>query len=335
MADLDKETVDFVPELRRDHRRAHGPSDGVSEPARQRIVRHRRRHGDQHPAAQHARGDRRRHRGDRARGRSRRRASARCMKAIPGPDFPTGRVHRRARRDLQRLQDRPRRDHACARKATTEENKKGDRVSIVVTEIPYQVNKARLIEKIAELVREKTIEGISDLRDESDRDGMRIVDRAAARRDGRRRAQQPLQAHAAADDLRHHHAARSSEAGRGAPGARDRRALHRVPARSRPAPDRVRAAQGGSARAHPRRAEDRARPPRRGDHADSRVEEPVGSARGLDCQFSADRRSRRRPSWTCSCSGSPGLERQKILDELAELQKTIERLRAILPATSS
>ena len=56
-----------------------------------------------------------------------------------------------------------------------ETSKKGDKQSIVVTEIPYQVNKKRLIENIAELVREKTIEGISDLRDESDRDGMRIV----------------------------------------------------------------------------------------------------------------------------------------------------------------
>ena len=56
-----------------------------------------------------------------------------------------------------------------------ETNKKGDRISIVFTEIPYQVNKAKLIERIADLVREKTIEGISDLRDESDRDGMRIV----------------------------------------------------------------------------------------------------------------------------------------------------------------
>src|SRR5499426_658666 len=57
---------------------------------------------------------------------------------------------------------------------TVETNKKGDRTSIVVTEIPYQVNKAKLIERIADLVREKTIEGISDLRDESDREGMRI-----------------------------------------------------------------------------------------------------------------------------------------------------------------
>ena len=60
-------------------------------------------------------------------------------------------------------------------KATTEESKKGDKVAIVITEIPFQVNKKRLLENIADLVREKTIEGISDLRDESDRDGMRIV----------------------------------------------------------------------------------------------------------------------------------------------------------------
>src|SRR5207247_5340707 len=60
-------------------------------------------------------------------------------------------------------------------RSTTESNKKGDKVSIVISEIPYQVNKAKLVERIAELVREKTIEGISDLRDESDREGMRIV----------------------------------------------------------------------------------------------------------------------------------------------------------------
>src|SRR3954462_3541429 len=53
--------------------------------------------------------------------------------------------------------------------------KKGDRQSIVITAIPYQVNKAKLIERIADLVREKTIEGISDIRDESDRQGRSIV----------------------------------------------------------------------------------------------------------------------------------------------------------------
>jgi DNA gyrase subunit A len=60
-------------------------------------------------------------------------------------------------------------------RTSIEENPKNNRKSIVATEIPYQVNKAKLIEKIAELVRDKKIEGIADMRDESDRDGMRIV----------------------------------------------------------------------------------------------------------------------------------------------------------------
>lgn len=55
------------------------------------------------------------------------------------------------------------------------EKLKGGKVSIVITEIPYQVNKAKLVEKIAELVKEKRIEGITDLRDESDQDGIRVV----------------------------------------------------------------------------------------------------------------------------------------------------------------
>jgi DNA gyrase subunit A len=96
------------------------------------------------------------------------------MEHIPGPDFPTagmingtqgiyeayctgrGRVHIRARTEVESLGKR-------------------NREAIIVTELPYQVNKARLIEKIAELVRDKKIEGITELRDESDKDGMRIV----------------------------------------------------------------------------------------------------------------------------------------------------------------
>ena len=95
------------------------------------------------------------------------------MEYVPGPDFPTagiingtagvhaayhtgrGRVRMRARADI-------------------EVDEKSGRESIIVTEIPYQVNKAKLIEKIAELVKEKKLEGISELRDESDKDGMRI-----------------------------------------------------------------------------------------------------------------------------------------------------------------
>ncbi len=96
------------------------------------------------------------------------------MHRIPGPDFPTGGFI--CGRDGIRQAFRTGRGSLVMRaRAEIETNKKGDRESIVVTEIPFQVNKARLIEKIADLVREKRIEGIADVRDESDREGMRIV----------------------------------------------------------------------------------------------------------------------------------------------------------------
>ena len=96
------------------------------------------------------------------------------LKAIPGPDFPTGGAII-GRQGIFNAYSTGRGSITIRATATTEESKKGDKVSIVVTEIPFQVNKKRLLENIAELVREKTIEGITDLRDESDRDGMRIV----------------------------------------------------------------------------------------------------------------------------------------------------------------
>ncbi len=96
------------------------------------------------------------------------------MKAIPGPDFPTGGIIV-GREGIVNAYRTGRGAITVRAKVAVEENKKGDRLSLVVHDIPYQVNKARLIEKIADLAREKTIEGISDLRDESDRDGMRIV----------------------------------------------------------------------------------------------------------------------------------------------------------------
>jgi DNA gyrase subunit A len=96
------------------------------------------------------------------------------LELVPGPDFPTG-GYIIGRAGIQQAYLTGRGSITLRAKAEIEVSKKGDRSSIVVTEIPYQVNKARLIERIAELVREKTIEGISDIRDESDRDGMRIV----------------------------------------------------------------------------------------------------------------------------------------------------------------
>jgi DNA gyrase subunit A len=96
------------------------------------------------------------------------------LRAIPGPDFPSGGFIV-GRQGIFQAYTTGRGAITLRARATVEESKKGDKQSIVITEIPYQINKARLIEKIAELAREKTIEGIADLRDESDRDGMRIV----------------------------------------------------------------------------------------------------------------------------------------------------------------
>jgi DNA gyrase subunit A len=96
------------------------------------------------------------------------------LKAVPGPDFPSGGFIV-GREGIFNAYKTGRGTITLRAKATVEESRKGDKLSIVVTEIPYQINKARLIEKIAELAREKEIEGIADLRDESDREGMRIV----------------------------------------------------------------------------------------------------------------------------------------------------------------
>jgi DNA gyrase subunit A len=96
------------------------------------------------------------------------------MKIIPGPDFPTGGfIHGRG--GINEAYTTGKGIIQMRAKAEIEPMAKGERESIVVTEIPFQVNKARLIEKIAELVRDGRVEGVSDLRDESDKDGMRIV----------------------------------------------------------------------------------------------------------------------------------------------------------------
>ncbi len=95
------------------------------------------------------------------------------IEVIPGPDFPTGGIinGRKGIYDAYRTG----RGKIYVRAVTEVETDKNGREAIIVNEIPYQVNKARLIEKIAELVKDKKIEGISGLRDESDKDGMRIV----------------------------------------------------------------------------------------------------------------------------------------------------------------
>ena len=110
---------------------------------------------------------------------------------VKGPDFPTGgiiyRMHREYEYDAEGkrkevLRDAVKQTYADGRgrivvqaRASIEEGTRGGRMQIIVTELPYQVNKAALVERIAHLARDKKIEGISDLRDESDRHGMRIV----------------------------------------------------------------------------------------------------------------------------------------------------------------
>jgi len=93
---------------------------------------------------------------------------------VPGPDFPTG-GQILGPQAIRQAYLTGRGTILMRALAAIETDKRSSRASIIVREIPYQVNKARLIERIAELVNEKRIDGISDLRDESDRDGMRIV----------------------------------------------------------------------------------------------------------------------------------------------------------------
>ncbi|MCM2332700.1 MAG: DNA gyrase subunit A [Anaeromyxobacteraceae bacterium] len=99
---------------------------------------------------------------------------AELMRFIPGPDFPTAGIIL-GRDGIRKAYEEGRGNIQVRARATVEVHPKTERESIVVTEIPYMVNKAKLVEHIAELVREKRLEGISDLRDESSREGMRIV----------------------------------------------------------------------------------------------------------------------------------------------------------------
>ena len=96
------------------------------------------------------------------------------MEHLPGPDFPTAAMINGARGISEAYRTGRGRVHIRAR-ADIETNESTGQQSIIVHELPYQVNKARLLEKIAELVKDKKIEGISALRDESDKDGMRMV----------------------------------------------------------------------------------------------------------------------------------------------------------------
>ena len=97
------------------------------------------------------------------------------MQFIPGPDFPTAGIINGRAGIVEAYRTGRGRIYMRARTFIEDIDKVGGRQQIVISELPYQLNKARLIEKIAELVKEKKLEGISELRDESDKDGMRVV----------------------------------------------------------------------------------------------------------------------------------------------------------------
>ena len=97
------------------------------------------------------------------------------MQYIPGPDFPTAAIINGRAGIIEAYRTGRGRIQIRARATIEDMDKTGGRQQIIITELPYQLNKARLIEKIAELVKEKKLEGISELRDESDKDGMRVV----------------------------------------------------------------------------------------------------------------------------------------------------------------
>ncbi len=170
LRDLEKNTVNFAPNF----------DDTLKEPSVLPALvpnllvngtsRHRGRHGDEHPARTTSR-------------RSWTAASSvidnpalpeeKLLKIIKAPDFPTGGIIYGYEGVKEAYKTG--RGRIVVRAKATIETGRAERQSIVVTEIPYQVNKASLIEKIADLVRDKKLEDISDIRDESDRDGMRIV----------------------------------------------------------------------------------------------------------------------------------------------------------------
>ena len=224
------------------------------------------------------------------------------MKHIQGPDFPTGGIIM-GRAGIRDAYETGRGKVKVRAKAHIEEIHQG-KEAIIVTELPYAVKKggdSGLITKIAELVREKKIPEISDLRDETDRRGMRLVIEL-------KRAVNPK---VVLNKLYKHTPMQSTfgvnmvALGRRraahAVAARGAARLRRAPARGRRAPREVRAAPEGGARPRPRGPAHRAGQPRRRHRGHPRVARPRGRARGARRRSSRCRRSRPRRSSTCAC----------------------------------
>ena len=175
-----------------------------------------------------------------------------------------------------------------------------------MTEIPYQANKAAIIEKIADLVQDGKLEGISDIRDESDREGMRIVIELKQDALPEGRPQPALQAHAAADDLRRSSCSRSIKM---RPVVMNLKELMERFLEHREdviiAAHAVRPRRGRGAGPHPRGVQDRARQHRRDRPLIKKSASPDEARAGAHEDVQALARSRRRRSSTCGSSASP------------------------------
>ena len=233
------------------------------------------------------------------------------------------------------------------------------RTAIIVTEMPYQVNKARMVERIAEVVREKKVEGIADLRDESDRHGVRVVIEVKRDADPDIVLNQlfqftPLQTSFGINMV-------ALRGGRpeqlGLQG--DARGLHRLPRGGDPPPHRLRPRRGARAGAHRGRPRGRGRQHRRGDRADPRRGRPAGGQGRPDgAALAAGRRPAADPAGRGRAKARPrgqvtpdgyrlseeqakailelrlqrltALERDKLTDELKEIATKIDELLLIL-----
>ena len=196
----------FHPELRRPGAGADGPAQPVPEPAGQRFRRHRGRHGHQHPAAQPARARRGRLLGLDNYEADEEATLAAVHGAGQGPRLPDLRADRRRRRASTTPTPPAAARSGCAAWSRSRRTRKG-RTALVITELPYQVNHDNFITSIAEQVRDGKLDRHLQHRGPVQRPGRHAHRRRdQARRGGQGGAEQPLQAHPAADQLRRQHA---------------------------------------------------------------------------------------------------------------------------------
>ena len=227
------------------------------------------------------------------------------MQRITGPDFPTaGFICGRAG---IRSAYRTGRGSIVMRARAEIEVRKGDKESIVVTEIPYQVNKAKLIEKIAELVKDKRVEGIADIRDESSREGMRIVIDVRKGEPSQVILNNLYKLTPLQDTFGIIMLAIVDQRPRVLNLLRGLRALRRLPPRGRAAARRLRSAEGRGSCPRPGGLRHRPRPPGQGHRPDPRLQDPGRCENGADRRLRPQRDpGRRDPGAAAPAPHGPG-----------------------------